>query len=115
MDGFDTPQHVLGCAQIWYRCHCFNRQAQCIPFTVCAQTNTGSLGTKYKIGDCITPIDPLYSWYGKTGQIVDVVYSQKYGQVVYVMLIDGKPRVGGSIPPPVTTFQRNINDLVFAN
>ena len=67
----------------------------CIPFTVCAQTNTGSFGTKYKIGDCITPIDPLYSWYGKTGQIVDVVYSQKYGQVVYVMLIDGKPGLGG--------------------
>jgi len=24
------------------------------------------------------------------------------------------PRVGGSIPPPGTTFQNNINDLIFA-
>ena len=25
------------------------------------------------------------------------------------------PRVGGSIPPPGTTFQNNINDLIFAH
>jgi len=25
------------------------------------------------------------------------------------------PRVGGSIPPPGTTSQNNINDLIFAN
>ena len=77
----------------------------CFPFAVLAQTNTGSFDAKYKIGDCITPIDPLYSWYGKTGQIVDVVYSQKYGQVVYVMLIDGKTGLGG-----VTHFDVNSID-----
>jgi len=25
------------------------------------------------------------------------------------------PRVGGSIPPPGTTFKNNINDLIFAH
>jgi len=86
--------------------------AICIPFAVFAQTNTGSLDTKYQIGDCITPITPLYSWYGKTGQIIDVVYSQKYAQVVYVMLIDGKPGLGGVTHFDVDSIDYNTAKLL---
>jgi len=33
----------------------------------------------------------------------------------YLSLGIENPRVGGSIPPPGTTFQNNINDLIFAH
>ena len=32
--------------------------------------------TKFEIGDCITPIDTTWSWYGKTAVIEDIVLSQ---------------------------------------
>jgi hypothetical protein len=34
---------------------------------------------------------------------------------LFIAISIENPRVGGSIPPPGTTFQNNINDLIFAH
>ena len=34
---------------------------------------------------------------------------------IFIAISFENPRVGGSIPPPGTTFQENINDLIFAH
>ena len=50
-----------------------------------AQTN--HVSSKYKIGDCITPIDPMWSWFGKVGKIEDIVSSKKFSGEVYYLNI----------------------------
>jgi len=34
---------------------------------------------------------------------------------LFIVISIENPRVGGSIPPPGTTFQSNINDLILAH
>ena len=48
---------------------------------------TAHVSTKYKIGDCITPIDPLWSWFGKAGKIEDILLSKKFNGKVYYLNI----------------------------
>ena len=45
--------------------------------------------TNFEPGDCITPTDPSWSWFGKIGIIEDIVYG-KVHQYSYFITIDGK-------------------------
>ena len=62
--------------------------------------------TKYGIGDCITPTDTNWSWYGKTASIEDVVFSKYLNNFAYQLYIYGLGRkyfdkfLGVKIRPP---------------
>ena len=43
--------------------------------------------TKYNVGECITPTDPAWSWFGETARVEDVVYSKRYEAFVYHLYI----------------------------
>ena len=43
--------------------------------------------TNYNVGDCITPTDPNWSWFGKSARVEDVVYSNKYTSFFYYLHI----------------------------
>lgn len=43
--------------------------------------------TLYEIGDCITPIDPTWSWFGKHAKVADIVYSKHFGAFTYLLFI----------------------------
>ena len=43
--------------------------------------------TKYNIGECITPTDPAWSWFGETARVEDIVYSKHYEAFVYHLFI----------------------------
>ena len=43
--------------------------------------------TKYDIGECITPTDPAWSWFGETARVEDIVYSKHYEAFVYHLYI----------------------------
>ena len=45
------------------------------------------IGPKYEIGDCITPIDSSWTWYGMKGKVVDIVSSTSIGKKVYYLEI----------------------------
>ena len=45
--------------------------------------------TKYDVGTCITPTNTKYFWYGKTGYILDLVYSKKQQRFLYNIFIEG--------------------------
>ena len=48
--------------------------------------------TKYQVGDCITPTDTTWSWYGKTASIEDVVFSKYLNGFSYQLRIYGLNR-----------------------
>lgn len=48
--------------------------------------------TKYEIGDCITPTDTTWSWYGKTASVEDVVFSKYLNVFAYQLHIRGLNR-----------------------
>ena len=41
--------------------------------------------TKYEVGDCITPTDPDWSWFGASARVEDIVYSKKYQDFIYYL------------------------------
>jgi hypothetical protein len=43
--------------------------------------------TKYRVGDCITPVDPLWAWFGEPALVTDIVYSQRYESFLYHLRI----------------------------
>ena len=43
--------------------------------------------TLYEIGDCITPTDPTWSWFGKHAKVADIVYSKYFGAFTYLLFI----------------------------
>ena len=45
--------------------------------------------TKYEVGDCITPTDTTWSWYGKTASVEDVVFSKYLNGFAYQLYIRG--------------------------
>ena len=48
--------------------------------------------TKYEVGDCITPTDTTWSWYGKTASVEDVVFSKYLNGFAYQLHIRGLNR-----------------------
>ena len=42
---------------------------------------------KYKVGDCITPINPIWSWFSKIGKIEDIYYGEAFKAYVYSIYI----------------------------
>ena len=47
--------------------------------------------TKYAIGDCITPTNPDWSWFGKYAFVEDIIYSKSFDQFAYILWIEGRP------------------------
>ena len=43
--------------------------------------------TKYEISDCISPIDPTWSWFGQIARVEDIVYSKKLKMFAYRLYI----------------------------
>jgi hypothetical protein len=47
--------------------------------------------TKYRPGDCITTIDPLWTWYGKAAIVAEIVYAQELEGFFYYIRIQNDP------------------------
>lgn len=39
----------------------------------------------YDVGDCITPLDPSWSWFGIVARVNDLVYSKEVGNFAYLL------------------------------
>lgn len=53
--------------------------------------------TKYNTGDCITPIDPDWPWYGQVAKVIDLMYSKDTKQFMYYMRLDQDGRWDGVV------------------
>jgi len=58
----------------------------------CANAHVTWPSTKYEVGDCITPTDTTWSWYGKTASVEDVVFSKYLNGFAYQLYIRGLNR-----------------------
>ena len=58
----------------------------------CANAHVTWPNTKYEVGDCITPTDTTWSWYGKTASVEDVVFSKYLNGFAYQLHIRGLNR-----------------------
>jgi hypothetical protein len=56
--------------------------------------------TKYRAGDCITPIDPLWSWYGKAGLVSHIIYTKEEQSFFYYIRIQDQPVWRGDLFTP---------------
>ena len=39
----------------------------------------------YDVGDCITPLDPIWNWFGIAARVIDLVYSMEEGNFAYLL------------------------------
>lgn len=52
---------------------------------------------KYEFGDCITPVNPDWVWYGQVAKVIHLMYAKETKEFFYYLRLDRDGRFDGVV------------------